>query len=110
MAVDESHDVLADRLRSRVGDSGTASEAIREGASTVGAGHEAELPFPVGDLARLVGSASSRVTDALVADVREAVGSEVAAFEVILSASVGAGLVRWDVASRVIEEAGREAS
>lgn len=109
MAVDESHEVFAGRLRSRVGDSGTVSAAIREGAFALGAGREAELPSPIGDLARTVGSASFRVTDAMVADVREAVGSEVAAFEVILSASVGAGLVRWGAASSVIEEAGREA-
>jgi hypothetical protein len=40
-----------------------------------------------------------------VAAVRASRGSEVAAFELIMSASIGAGLRRWDAAARVIEEA-----
>ena len=78
---------------------------IREGAFALGGGHKNPLTSPVGDLARLVGTASYRVTDAIVADVRGALGSDVAAFEVVVSASVGAGLMRWDAASRAIADA-----
>ena len=105
MAADDSHRVLADRLRARVRDTGSASAEIREGAFALGGGLENTLRPPIGDLARLVGAASFRVTDAMIEDVREAVGSDVAIFEVVVSASVGAGLMRWDAASRVIEDA-----
>lgn len=37
--------------------------------------------------------------------VREAAGSDKAAFEVILTAAIGAGLARWDAAQRAITEA-----
>lgn len=110
MALDDSHDVLAARLRARVRDSGTAPEALREGAFALGAGRDAAVTGPIGELARLVGSASFRVTDALVREAREEAGSEVAAFEAVMSASIGAGLARWDAASRAIEEATGEAS
>lgn len=83
---------------------------VRESAFALGGGLENTLRSPVGDLARLVGAASFRVTDVMIADVREAVGSDVAAFEVVMSASVGAGLTRWDAASQVIGEAAGAAS
>lgn len=110
MAVDESHEALADEVRSRVRGSGSAPRDIREGAFALGGGREGRLTPPIGDLASMIGSSSFRVTDAMVADVRAVVGSDVATFEVVMSASVGAGLARWDAASRVIEEAVSEAS
>lgn len=110
MAVDDSHEVLADRLRARVRDAGSAPVDVREVAFALGSGAERSLRSPIADLASLVGAASFRVTDGMIADVREAVGSDVATFEVVMSASVGAGLARWDAASRVIAEATGEAS
>jgi hypothetical protein len=83
---------------------------VRDGAFALGGGVESALSSPVGDLARSVASASFRVTDEMVADVRDVLGSDVATFEVVMAASVGAGLARWDAASAVIEEAGDEAS
>jgi hypothetical protein len=110
VAVDDSHEVLADRLRARVGEAGSAAVEVRAGAFALGGGVESSLSSPVGDLARSVAAASFRVTDAMVADVREALGSDVATFEVVMSASVGAGLTRWDAASRAIREAADAAS
>jgi hypothetical protein len=60
---------------------------------------------PYDDLARQIGGASYRVTDAEVDAVRQTAGSDKAAFEIVMSACVGAGLSRWDVAARVIAEA-----
>ena len=51
------------------------------------------------------GEAADRVTDAQVATVRAALGSDKGAFEIIMCASIGAGLARWDAAITAIEEA-----
>ena len=105
MSAGESHRALADRLRESVLGSGTGPQRMREGALAAGAGEACDLPPEEEALARLVGEASYRVTDEQVAAVRASRGSEVAAFELIMSASIGAGLRRWDAAARVIEEA-----
>jgi hypothetical protein len=105
MSGDSSNQILAERLRSRVRDSGVLSQDRRLGAFAAGAGHPHSLEEPFGSLAELVGAASYRVTDAHVGAVRVAAGSDKAAFEVVMSASVGAGLARWDAAWAVIEEA-----
>jgi hypothetical protein len=59
---------------------------------------------PYDELAAQIGTAAYRVTDTQVAAVRHRTGSDRAALEVILAAAAGAGLKRWDVASRVIAE------
>ncbi|RDV43248.1 hypothetical protein DOE76_18635 [Leifsonia sp. ku-ls] len=110
MAADDSHEALAARLRSRVRDTGTAPQPLREVAFALGASRDTAERGPIADLAALVGSASFLVTDAQVREAREEAGSEVATFEVVMSASVGAGLARWDAASRSIEEATDAAS
>ena len=101
----ETHDVLAARLRARVLKTGIVPIAEREGALAAGAGLPAGIPPEHDSLARQIGAASYRVTDAQVEAVRRAAGSERAAFEVVLSASIGAGLRRWDAAVRAIEGA-----
>jgi hypothetical protein len=73
---------------------------LRAGASEIG-----DLASPYRELATTIGEASYRVTDEQVAAIRENLGSDKAAFELIMSASVGAGLRRWDVAQRAIQEA-----
>ena len=60
---------------------------------------------PYDALARKIGEAAYRVTDAEVDAVREAAGSDKGAFEIIMSACVGAGFARWDAAIRAIDEA-----
>jgi hypothetical protein len=45
------------------------------------------------------------VTDDQVSAVRQATGSDRAAFEIVLSAAVGAGLRRWDAAMRALKDA-----
>ena len=100
-----SHQLHADWLRGRVTDSGLTDRDLRLGALARGAG-ERGIPEPYDSFARQVGEDSSRVTDAQVKAVRAATGSEKAAFELILTAAIGAGLRRWDAAERAIEGAG----
>lgn len=100
----------AEALRAAVtGDTGETAPALRAGVLRRAAGGP-PVAEPYDDLARQIGEAAYRVTDAQVAAVRAAVGSDKAAFEVIMTACVGAGLSRWDAAARAIEEAGSATS
>lgn len=105
MDEEASHEGLAAQLRRRVLETGVIGGDIREGVLLIGGGAAGGIPAPYDALARQIGQASYRVTDRQVADVREAAGSDKAAFEVVISASIGAGLHRWDVAARAIEGA-----
>lgn len=79
--------------------------AILDHASGGGA-----LPEPYNSLVAAVGEDSFRVTDAQVHSVVQETGSQRQAFEVILTAAVGAGLRRWDAAQQAIEQARHAAS
>jgi hypothetical protein len=57
------------------------------------------------DLARQIGESACRVTDEQVAGVLRASASEKAAFEVVVAAAVGAGLLRWRQGIKALEEA-----
>jgi hypothetical protein len=99
------HHELAEALRAAVtGDAGVTEASLRAAALAAAAGGPPG-DEPYGSLARQIGAASYRVTDAEVEAVRQATGSDKAAFEIVMSACVGAGLARWDAAARVIEEA-----
>lgn len=95
----------AEALRAAVvGDTGTTDAALRTAVAAQAAGGSPTRE-PYDSLARQIGEASYRVTDAEVDDVRRVTGSDKAAFEIVMSACVGAGLARWDAAVRAIEEA-----
>jgi hypothetical protein len=64
------------------------------------------IEAPYDDLARQIGEAACRTTDAQVANVVEATGSEKAAFELIAAAATGGGLLRWQQAIKALEETG----
>jgi hypothetical protein len=100
----ESHSRFADRVRERVGGDGLTDPEVRLGAMSRGAGGPA-IAEPYNALAHQIGEAAYRVTDAQVAAVKEATSTDKGAFEIILSASIGAGLARWDAALRAIEGA-----
>ena len=106
MPADASHLELAERLRSQARADGAGAPGVNSGAVDAGAGRPSVLTEPLRTLAEQVGCASFRVTDAQVDAVRDAAGSDQAAFEIVMAASVGAGLRRWDAAMRAIEEAG----
>ncbi|UNK70929.1 hypothetical protein [Microbacterium sp. H1-D42] len=105
MPSDIDHAKFADDLRRRVAESGVADAALRRAALRAGAGEEVDEGTSHGLLARTIGEASYRVTDEMVADVRAATGSDKAAFEVVMSAGIGAGLRRWDAALAAIRDA-----
>lgn len=79
--------------------------ALRSGVLERAAGG-APVADPYDELVLQIAEAAYRATDAQVAPVRDAAGSDKGAFEVIMSACIGAGLVRWDAAVRAIEGAG----
>jgi hypothetical protein len=64
------------------------------------------MEAPYDDLARQIGEAAWRITDAQVASVLAAAGSEKAAFELIATAATAAGLLRWQRAIKALEEIG----
>lgn len=100
----------ADQVRAAtIGSRAVTEPSLRAAALARSAGGPA-LPEPYDALARQVDEAAYRVTDAQVAAVRDVTGSDLGAFEIILSACVGAGLARWDAAVRVIEGSGDAAS
>jgi len=99
------HDALAKALRDRVLDRpGESDRALRQAAAQRSASGPA-MAEPYDVLVREIGEASYRVTDAQVASVLQAAGSEKAAFEIIAAAAVGAGLLRWQQAVKALNEA-----
>jgi len=104
MATD--HAELAEILRHRIAAvDGAVTPAALRNAAAARAADGAAMPEPYDALALTVGQASYRVTDAQVAAVRDALGSDGAAFEMLMAAAVGAGLYRWDKAMRALSEA-----
>lgn len=100
-----NHRQLAAALRQRIaGPSGLTDASLRRAALDRAAGGAA-LPAPYDDLVRTIADASYRVTDAQVAAVRDATGSDKAAFEIVMAAAVGAGLMRWEKALKTLDEA-----
>ncbi|MGH6843820.1 MAG: hypothetical protein ACRECU_03670 [Methylocella sp.] len=98
------HRTLAEALRSRVLDGpGETDPGMREAIAERAAGGP-PLVNPYDDLARQVGEAAARVTDAQVAGVLRTTGSEKAAFEVIAAAAVGAGLLRWRQGIKILDD------
>lgn len=110
MADESTHESLAASLRERVLTSGVLDSGLRSGAMALGAGAASNVAEPYAKFASLVGQSSYKVTDAQLQAVRDATGSDKAAFEVVMSASIGAGLRRWDAAVAAIEEAGNATS
>ena len=102
---DDSHRQRAETLRTALaGNTGITEATLRTAVATRAAGGP-PIAEPYDDLARQIGDASYRVTDAQVDAVRQETGSDKAAFEIVMSACIGAGLARWDTATRAIAEA-----
>lgn len=99
------HHALAAALRRRIleGPGKTPSEVRQAAAQRAAGGPSTQSSYD--DLAHQIGESAHRVTDAQVATVLGSAGSEKATFEIIMAAAVGAGLLRWQQATRVLEEA-----
>jgi hypothetical protein len=101
----KDHRALAEAVRRRVleGEAKTPPALRRDAwAAALGDGPADTAPDA---LARLVGQASYRVTDAQVTAVVAETGSEKAAFEIVATAAAAAGLSRWQKALEVLEAA-----
>jgi hypothetical protein len=99
------HRALAEALRYRVLEGrGVSDHATRKAAADRAGGGPA-MTVPYDDLASQIGECSHRVTDAQVEGVVHAAGSEKAAFEIIAAAAMGAGLMRWRLALKALDEA-----
>jgi hypothetical protein len=100
------HHAFAERLRRRVLEGpGETGPALRQRMAARASGGP-PLDAPYDDLARQIGEAAYRTTDAQVASVLAVAGSEKATFELIVSAATGAGLLRWQQAVQALEGAG----
>jgi hypothetical protein len=97
------HHSFAETLRRKVLEGpGETGPALRQRmAATASGGPPIEAPYD--DLARQIGEAACRTTDAQVASVLAATRSEKAAFELIAAAATGAGLLRWRQAIKALE-------
>ncbi len=96
---------LADALGRRVLEGpGETPPALREAVAQRAAGGR-PIAGACDDLARQIGESACRVTDAQVANVLSEMKSEKATFEIVIAASVGAGLRRWRQAIRALEAA-----
>ena len=104
MSTQSDHASLANSLKQRVLDGpGETDVALRRRvAERATGGPPIEPPFD--DLARQIAEPAYRTTDAHIAAVVTAAGSEKAAFEVIAVAATGAGLLRWQQALNVLSE------
>jgi hypothetical protein len=67
------------------------------------------MAAPYDALVSGISEGGHRVTDAQVNSVVQASGSEKAAFEIIAAAAMGAGLMRWRLALKALDEV-RDAS
>ena len=98
------HDLFAETLKRRVLEGPAITDpALRQRIAARAAGRP-PIESPYDDLARQIGEAANSTTYAQVASVLRVTGSEKAAFEVIAAAAVGAGLLRWQQAIKVLEE------
>jgi hypothetical protein len=88
------HHSFAEALRRKVLEGpGETDPALRQRmASRASSRPPVEIPYD--DLARQIGEAACRTTDAQVASVLPAARSEKAAFKLIAAAATGAGLLR----------------
>lgn len=101
----QRHRESARHVREAIGGpSGDIPPDVREQAAAR-AGGGAPIAEPYDALAKQIGEAAYRVTDRQVDAVLSATGSERGTFEIVMAASLGAGLARWDAAIAAIEAA-----
>lgn len=99
------HPALAARLEQRVfNESADTPADLRQAMGQRAAGGP-PIAAPYDDIARQIGEAAYRVTDAQVATLRAKMGTERATFELIVAAAVGAALERWRKGAATIAEA-----
>jgi hypothetical protein len=99
------HVVMAQALRTRAAIAPALVDSTLRKAAIERANGGAALLKPYEALVTQVAEASYKVTDAEVAAVRQAAGSDKAVFEVIMAAAIGAAMVRCDRAMQALKGA-----
>ena len=89
------HEAFAEVLRKRVLEGPGKTDAVLRQAIAKRATDNTRIEEPYDTMAMLVAEASYKVTDELIKKVVAKSGSEKAAFELITTAAVSAGLYRW---------------
>ena len=98
------HYLMAETLRQRIFEGpGITNSSLRQAVGKRAIGG-APIEAPYNEIALLIGEASYKITDTQVIDVIKKAGSDKAAFEIIVSAAVSAGLYRWGIATKVLKE------
>jgi len=100
------HVALSEALRRRVLEGPALSDRETRQAAAERASGGPAIAGSYDDLIRLIGEASHRVTSAQMEQLVREMGSEKAAFEVIAAAATGAGLLRWRLALKALDEVG----
>jgi uncharacterized peroxidase-related enzyme len=99
------HRSMAETLRQRIFEGqGVSSPSLRQAIAQRAIGGPS-IEEPYDQMALLIGEASYKVTDDLVMNVIKKAGSDKAAFELMVCAAVSAGLYRWNMAVKVLNEA-----
>ena len=101
------HATLAARLELRIFSEPADTPADLRRAIGERAAGGAPTAAPYDDIARQIGEAAYRVTDAQVIALRAQAGTERATFELIAAAAIGAAMKRWHKGSAAIAEATR---
>jgi uncharacterized peroxidase-related enzyme len=100
-----NHRAMADAVRQRTLEGPGETDAVLRQAMAARAAGGPALDAPYDDLARQIGEAAYKVTDAQVANVVKRAGSERAAYELIVVSALGAGLHRWQRGLKVLDDA-----
>ena len=100
------HHSFSEALRRRVLEGPGETDPVLRSRVAARASGGPPIEAPYDDLARQIGEAAFRITDAQVLSVLTAAGSEKATFELIVTAATGAGLSRGKQAIKVLKDAG----
>ena len=98
------HLALSEALRRRVLEGPALCDRETRQAAAARASGGPAIAGSYDDLIRLIGEASHGVTSAQMEQLVREIGSEKAAFEVIAAAAMGAGLLRWRLALKALDE------
>ncbi|HUZ61881.1 MAG TPA: hypothetical protein VMU83_24095 [Hanamia sp.] len=97
-----NHSAMAQILRQRIFEGeGITDSSLRKAVGKRAVGGE-PIEEPYNEIALLTGEVSYKVTDEMVTNVIKKSGSDKAAFELLISAAVSAGLSRWDKATKIL--------
>jgi len=100
------HRALADALYKTVFEGpGKTNTVLRQAMAKRASGGPVLADTAYDTLALQIGDAAYKVTDSQVSQVVQRTGNEKAAFELIVSAAVGAGLYRWQKGLHLLNEA-----